>query len=174
MNIDMTDFLNKHKKNILNVIVIMAALMIAGNIYKGQSKAIALLRERKESELRKNELLLALSQSEDKMNMYKDAIGKKNVSAIINTISNMAKDTEVNIISLKPEDAQADSFYMRYPFTLDIQADNYHSIGKFISRLESSPDIYIVELLTIKVATEGSAESKLNAGIKLNTIGLKN
>ncbi len=174
MKMDMADFLNKYKKNTLNVIVIIAALIIAGNIYKGQSKTIALLKERKESEAKKNELLLGLSQLENKMSMYKDAIGKKDVSLIINTVSGIAKDTGVNIISLKPEDAQADSFYMRYPFVLDVQANNYHSIGKFISRLESSPDIYIVELLTIRAEAEDSAENKLNADIRLNTIGLKN
>ncbi len=151
---DLNALINQHKNKILNIAIVIIALIIANNIYKAQANAVALLRENKDVELKKNALLGDVKASEDKMNTYKDAINKKDASSVINTIGDIANESGVKITSLRPGEEKASQFYTTYPFDLVVNAETYHDIGKFISRLESHPDIYMVELADIRTEEE--------------------
>jgi len=173
-NMDATYFINKYKNNIISVAVIIAALIVANNIYQGQASAVAALKAQKGVETKKNELLSSISQLEAKFGKYKKLLNSKTSSAVINTLNTIAKDTKVTITSLKPGEEKKVAFYTRYPFTLSVKTANYHLLGDFISKLESSPDVYTVELLSIaKQATDETSGVMLTAQIELSTIVLQ-
>jgi len=92
------DILQKHKNKLVNAAAIVFALIVANNIYGIYAKKIEALQVQKENEIRKNEVLSAISQSEKKVNSYKQLINAKDLNAVLNTISNLARDFSVSII----------------------------------------------------------------------------
>jgi hypothetical protein len=176
MKLKVMNSLSINKKNIINFIIIVIALPIAINIYKSQVKSIELLKNKKDIELKKNEVLQNISISEKTVNSYKDILNRKDISLVLNRISDIAKKSGVKIIWLKPVAPQDYSIYIKYSFDLAVDVDNYHTLGKFISALESNPDVYFVERLTIK-STEGPGElaqaEKLTINLTLSTILLR-
>ncbi len=146
--------LNKYKNRILNSAIIIIALIIAGNIYKNQSLKAGQLLEKKEMETKKNAVLGNISRLEKKFSAYKKFVNKKDISAVINTINNIARESGVKINSIKPQPELEEADYIKYPFLLAVNAKDYHSLGGFISKLESSPDIYAVENINIRLITE--------------------
>ena len=82
----LTGLVNQYKNSVLNIAVIIIALIIAVNIYKSQARAIAALRESKDTELKKNTVLTSLSLSEKDINNYKEVINKKSISSVINIL----------------------------------------------------------------------------------------
>lgn len=173
---DFISLINRYKNYILNIIIIGLVLIIAMNIHKNQTKNIALLRETKKLEIRKNAVLGDIAQSEEKIRVFKDAVNKKDISSTMNTVSNIAKDLSIKIISFKPQSERNYTFYVKYPFDLSISAPDYHSIGKFISKLENHPDIYTVDRISIRpllARGEGAPTHKLIADLTINTILVK-
>lgn len=168
--------IKKHTDKILNVLIIIVALFFANNIYKKQMQNITLLNEKKESELEKNKVLESIGQLEQNYNLIKNAVNKKDVSLAIDKLGNMAKMTNVKIISIKPEKEEDYPAYVKHPFVLTATADNYHAIGKFISAVESSPDVYILESISIKpvVTKQVSRPDRLDIDLRISTILLKN
>ena len=166
----LTGLVNQYKNRVLNIAVIIIALIIAVNIYKSQARAIAALRESKDTELKKNTVLTSLSLSEKDINHYKEVINKKSISSVINKIGNIANEAGVKITSLRPEQEAVKDYYLKYPFALSVKAKTYHEIGRFISKLEAHPDIYMVELIEIKNEAEESQGKGLVADIKVSTV----
>jgi len=183
-NINTSDILQKHKNKLVNVAAIVFALIVGNNIYGIYAKKIEVLQVQKDNEIRKNEVLSAISQSEKKVNSYKQLINSKDLNAVLNTISNLARDFSVSIISVRPRGEVDYSSYTRYGYELTVLAKDYHSLGKFIGKLESSPDIFMVYSLVMQpVDKQGdqkeSAESeerskRLKAELVVNTVWVNN
>lgn len=179
----LTDFVvnPKVKNKVLNTVIILAALIIAFNIYQAQLKNTTSLQERKDTELKKNKLLGDISQLEKWVNSYRQFLGKKDMSFMINNITNLAKDSGVNVVSFKPLEGRNFPLYVKYPLELILEAADYHSIGEFISKLESHPDIYIMEAVDVlrqKVkpderATAKGKAAKLKVTLRLSTVLFK-
>jgi len=142
--------LNINKNIFINIAIILIALPIAINIHKFQLKNIKLLEEEKGIEIKKNEVLENIGQLEKIISSYKDYLNKKDISLVMNNLSNTAKGAGVNIISFRPHTPEDYPMYIKYSFDLVIGVDSYHALGKFISDLESSPDVYFVDKLTIR------------------------
>lgn len=176
---ELINVINKYKNNILNLGIIILAFIFAINIYNRQSRKIVLLNETKNIETEKNEVLGEISQFEKNIISYRDFINKKDVFSVINTLGNITKESSVKIISIKPEREKDYPLYTTYPFNLTVEADNYHTVGKFISKLESHPDFYIVDELSIRPqaktaqAQEEGFFDKLILDFKLSTVLLK-
>jgi len=169
------DLISSYKNKILNLLIIIVALFFAYNIFKSQVKNIAALKERRDTETKKNTVLEKIRESEKKINAYKNLINNKDVSLVMNTVSEIAKDFSINILSIKPQGAQDYSLYIKYSFNLKIEVNNYHSLGEFISKLESHPHIYNVEAITASpesISPEGDID-KLITDLKISTILLK-
>jgi Tfp pilus assembly protein PilO len=162
------------KNKIINAIIILVTLPIAVNIYKFQTRNIDALNMQKDIEIKKNEILEKIGQSEKKINAYKELLNKKDISLIVNTISNIAKNSGIEVISIKPVNREDLSVYSRYSFALTINADSYHLIGGFISSLESCPDVYFIDRITINVIERDQKTEKLGADLVLSTILFKN
>jgi len=171
------NFLNKYKNSVFNVGIVLVAVFVAAKIYGFiESKKIA-TEETRVMEQKKNEVLGEISGLEGRLAMYKNYLNKKDLSASINTIGNIARESSAKIISVKPTPEESYTAYIgKYPFDLILEVDNYHSLGKFISRLESHPDVYAVEVFSIspqrkKVGEE--VESKLIVNVRVSTFLFK-
>lgn len=166
---------NKYKNKIVNIGIIVLALIIANNIYKAQATAVKSLRQSKDTEIQKNEILGDIGRSEKKISAYKRALEKKDV-LVIDDLTDMAGGCGVKIISVKPAAEKAYPVYIKYFFDLVISTQNYHQVGKFISKIENSPNIYIIERLNIKPfsGTEGRGEgARISAVLTVSTVFFK-
>ena len=144
----------KGRKRVLSMGIILFTLFITLIIYRIQTKQIESLYVNKDTELKKNEVLNEISRSEKAIKLYKNLLSQKDASSVMNTISGIARDSNVRLISIKPAREENQPLYIKTPFILVIGADNYHAIGKFISKLENQPDIYFIDTISIKPQEE--------------------
>jgi len=161
--------LHKYKNIILNILVIVLALVISNFIYKNQAKAFEKIKLNNEKELKKNRVLNNIKRLDNAFLTYKKAINKKDVSLLINNISNIARESGLSIDLLKPLAENTESVYINYPFELKMRANSYHEVGRFMSKLESDPDIYIVDSMNIVLDPE-SQKGRLIVTLKFRTI----
>lgn len=143
-------FVDKNKNKILNLAVIILAFIIAGNIHKQQTKEIESLKSKKNMETKNNAAIENIGKLEKSINAYKNLLVKKDVSSVINTVSNIAKESGVKIISVRPVSEKKYPDYIKFPFSLMLSAADYHTLGGFISRIESYQDVYVVEAVEIR------------------------
>jgi len=172
----LTDYINKYKNKILNIAIVILALIIANNIYKSQNRTLESLKENKDIEMKKNTVLGDIDRLEGRINSYKNLFNKKDVSLIMNTIRGLAKDTNIKIISLRPQKEKDYPVYIKYSFDLVMNARDYHQIGKFISKIEGSPDIYMIDNINIRPLTESQTAQqtyKLTVELTLSTVFFK-
>lgn len=145
--------------------------MIATNIYKGQTNRLKSLAELRDIEIRKNEEISKIKQTERVLQAYQKVLKKKDLNIAINTINNIAQGSNIVINSLKPVKEEAGAVYIRFPFELSVASGSYHNIAKFINKIEGHSDIYFVDRLHIKSAMDSSgAAQKLSASIILSTV----
>ncbi|MCK9603933.1 MAG: type 4a pilus biogenesis protein PilO [Candidatus Omnitrophica bacterium] len=167
--------INRNKNKILNIIVIVIALFIANNIYKASTKTFDAVKEVKNKELEKNALLDNMGKLNKKINSYKNFLNKKDISLVINNISDIAKDSGVKIVMVRPEEEQASLMYVKYSFNFGIIVSDYKALGRFISKLESSSDVYIVDTINIspEFASEEGSLKGLTVSLKVSTFLFK-
>jgi len=159
----------KGRKRVLSIGIILFTLIITLIIYRVQIKKIELLHVNKDSELKKNEVLKEISRSEKTIKLYKNIFSKKDASSVMNTISNIARDSNVRLISIRPGNEENQPLYIKCPFILVIDADNYHAIGKFISSIENQSDIYFVDAISIRSQEESQIPDKELTGVSKPT-----
>lgn len=162
---------NRYKNIIINITVVIIALLIASNIYKARSKVFDTVRENKDQEIERNKLLENMSKLDKKINSYKSFLNKKDISLVINHISSIAKSSGIQINSVKPEAEQHYPNYFRYGFNFTINARDYNALGDFISKLESSSDVYMVDNINItpEFESEGGRIKGLSVLLRIYT-----
>jgi len=170
-NIHPVDLINNIREKFVNIAVFMICLIVSFNIYKNQSEMAKFLKANKETETIRSEVLNKLAISEKKINFYKNLFNKRDSSVTINTINTIVKESGISIISIKPGTENIYSAYIRYPFTLAVNAENYHAIGKFISKIESHPDTYFIDKLSIERNEE---TGRISFDMVLSTVIFKN
>lgn len=152
----LSDIIN-YKNKIIHTIIIIFAIIVACNLYKSQTRGIESLKEKKELEIKRIRVLGDINELTKLIKLYKDLVNKKDISSIINTFNHIASDSDVNIVTIKPVKEQVYPLYIKYPFHLVVSTKQYDNIGRFISKLESNPDVYIIDSAEIKPA--GSIET---------------
>jgi Tfp pilus assembly protein PilO len=60
--------------------------------------------------------------------------------------------------------------YVKSPFVMTVSTPTYHALGKFISALENSKDVYIFD--SVDISTSENEANKLTATMTLSTIAL--
>lgn len=168
-NFELLAIIKKYQNNILNILVIILAVIISLNIYKKQIKAINSLNSQKEAELKNNSEFEKISALEKKNNYFKDYLSKKDSGITINTISNIAKDLGIKIVSIRPEAEVKFAQYTKAVFEISFVAANYHDLGKFVSKMESSNDVYVIESITAKYESKGEG---LLVNLRLSSIAV--
>jgi Tfp pilus assembly protein PilO len=154
------DLFFKGRKRILSIGIILFTLFITLIISRIQTKQIESLHANKDTELKKNEVLNEISRSEKTIKLYKNLLSQKDASSVMNTVSDIARDSNVRLISIKPAREENQPLYIKYPFVLVIASDNYHAIGKFISKLESQSGIYFINTISIRSQEESRTPDK--------------
>jgi Tfp pilus assembly protein PilO len=144
-----TQFLNRQKRKIINIALILLALVVANNISKQHQKEIQLLKEQCDQEKKKSDVLISLNKAQKRILVFKKFLARKEASLLIKDISNIAQEQNLKIISLKPLAEQRGADFVKLPFDLSASLDSYHALGKFISRIESSDNVYLVENVRI-------------------------
>jgi Tfp pilus assembly protein PilO len=128
--------------------------------------------EEKNMQIKKNEMLSKIQEDENTIKDYKEVINNKDVSLLINNINNFAKEENVKIISIEPGAQKiGQAYYDTYPFEFNVIAKNYHDLGKFIARLESSNDIYMMSRVNINKIND--VEGKISVALSVDTIMIK-
>jgi Tfp pilus assembly protein PilO len=174
---DAKNLINKYKNIVINLIILLLAVRFAVGLYKKHAKNIALLSGRKDTEIKNNQVLAGISQLQDELKVYKAFVNNKDIALSIPTLTNIAEGSSVKIISVKPQPEQGYPLHIKYPFDLRVEANNYHALGKFISVLESHPDIYNVESVKIAPQTGSKKQGEavtLVVDLRISTILLKN
>ena len=172
------DTLLKNKNTILNVALLILVLIISSYIYSWQNRMNAIVKDKIILENKKNELLKRLAGSEKRLFDYKEILKKKDNSAIITTISHLAQELRLKILSVKPEQEQDFPIYTKSSIRLSILSEGFHRLGDFISKLETSADLYKIEVLNIKpgkaqaakAATGKKPETEQNLGLSVDIV----
>ena len=165
----------KYKNQIVNLIIVFVFVVVAINVHKAQTRNILLANEKKYMEEKKNKVLEDISQLEKKIDIFRNVVNNKDIYSVINTLGSLARDSAVKISSIKPSTEMDFPLYVRYPFDLTVEAGSYHAVGKFISKIESHPDIYTVESIEMAPSLDVQ-EGRLNkiiVNLKINTVLFK-
>ena len=168
------ELFEKYKNKILNFGIVILALFIALQIYeKGDQQINSLIRQ-KDDAIKKNKVMEEIAGLEKRMEAYKKVFVKKDISSVMNTISGIAKNSSVKIISIKPSNEEAYANYTKSSFLINVSAPNYHFLGDFISRIESCKDVYLVGEVSISSpdSDQETEEDKadLNVSLQISTI----
>lgn len=169
---EIIDFLEKNKNKVLNLAVFLAAAFVAWQIWQAADQKFGVLNQQKTEELDKNSAMVEISGYEKKIDGYKKMLTKKDLSLVMDTVSGIAKNTMVKIVSIKPGEEKVYSDYIKSAFNVVVNAPNYHALGNFISQLESFREIYIVDDINVSVNTDQSAQN-LNVNLKISTVSYK-
>lgn len=164
---ELSGIINKHKSKILNIGIIILAVIVANNIYQKQNKELAMMKAGNDALMQKNGVLENIGELEIKIGAYKDLLSKKEENRAMNTFNSLAQDLNITISSIRPllEEKHAD--YSKFPFDLSISAPNYNAIGKFISAVENSQDVFQVEFIAIRPDRN---EKVLNVELKISSV----
>ncbi|MFA4888578.1 MAG: type 4a pilus biogenesis protein PilO [Candidatus Omnitrophota bacterium] len=164
------------KNKALNLGIIILAFVIAFNIYKEQAKEIAVLNEKKDSESKKIPVLNEIAQWEKKLSVYKGFIDNKEISSVMNTVSNIAEDSAAKITSIRPAGSADYPLYTKYSFSLTVLVEGYHALGRFTSKLESHSNIYNIDSVVIRqqVTQQDGKVYKMAVDLNISTVFMKN
>ena len=162
------ELLVKNKNKILNFGIIFLALIIAFQIYKSGNQQINSLTQAQEYELKKNKVSEDIAVLEKRIEGYKKVFVKKEMGSVMDTLSNIAKNSSVKISSIKPINDEAYADYIKSSFLITVSAPDYHSLGNFISRVESYKDIYFVDEVNIALVESNQAKGTMNTGLWVN------
>jgi len=169
---NLIDTVNKNKNTIINLVIIIVAAVIAFNIHKAQTINTKELKAQKEIEEKKVVLLIDINKLSKEYSTYNSMLGTKEIPALINNLGEIAKTSGIKIVSIKPVSPQMQPLFMKYPFDLSISAESYHAIGLFVSKVESSTNIYMIDSIDIRPGKDG-VKTVLNANVRVSALGGK-
>jgi len=174
---DGVEAFSKHKNKLLNIGVIILAIFAASKIYSNQNRELSVLTEKKAQEIKKNTVLVSISQVEKRTVTYKQFFQKKELGEIVELLSNVAKEVKgVQILSVKSAGAEERGLgYAKAPFAVSVKVADYHALGEFVSKLENYKDLYLVEEVIVNsTSVDVSSGSILNrpliVGLKIITV----
>jgi hypothetical protein len=163
-----TDFFSKHKDKIINGAVMLGAILAAFYLYGIQNQQLFSIEESKNEEIRKSEIIESLNRVEKRINGYKKTFTGKDLGSVIDAMTEIAKDTRVRIVSVKPGIDQREAEYIKSSFLITVKAADYHALGNFMSRLENYKDLFLVEDMEISVFTDSHSGKKLDSDLDVS------
>ncbi len=163
--------LSKYKNIILNILVVLVAVFFASKIYKAQDNEIVGLREVGGLEVNKNNVLSDIALLEKKISAFRQFLNQKDVTAVLNNINKMATLCDITINSVRPQPEAVFNTYTKIPYRLSIEIKDYHQLGRFISALESSQFVYVVD--EISIASEGEEDKGTRVDMLISTFFFK-
>ena len=169
MKLDTVAIVNKVKENLIGFIILVVALNLAIKVAVMKEKALSQLNAQKETEIKKSQKLADILALEKQMASLRQVVNAKQVERSIDTLGTFAKDAQVKIVLIKPQEKISGGGFTRFGYELTLSAANYHQLGKFIDLIEHSPDIFVVENLLIS-GPRGKQDAGISATMTLSTI----
>jgi Tfp pilus assembly protein PilO len=166
-----SDQTSKNKNLVLNLVVVVIAGVVAFQLYQKNEQAKIKLSSDIKNEQDKSKKLEEIDQSEKTMAAYRKLLSKKDTSLVMATITNMAKELGIRVVTVKPVPEEKRNEFIRMPFVLTVAPPSYHALGKFISAIESAQDVYVVDSVEITTGKEGEP-GKLMANVTIASIAL--
>lgn len=168
------DIFTKHKNKVLNIGIIILAIITASYIYSSQNQALISLSQKKDQEIKKNSVLESISRVEKKADAYKKFFAVKELGEVVDALTNIAKDTRVQLLSVKPGAKEKHPEYIKTSFLISVRARDYHALGAFVNKLENYKDLYLVEDMNINPSNpdvSGSNDDRqLNVNLRISTV----
>jgi Tfp pilus assembly protein PilO len=65
---------------------------------------------------------------------------------------------------MRPESEVKFAQYTKWPFAISFAVSGYHDLGRFVSKMESSNDIFIIENITVRRDSTGK-DLAVNLGL---------
>ena len=123
--------INKIKGNLIGLVCLIAAFIIAFKVYQGKESEILALKKQKVNEEEKNAVLDQIINLEKKLASLQDNVNNKNMSLVLDKITDFAKAASVKIIKIIPS---KDKLLKQYP-------QMYHAMSADIGRETVFKDI---------------------------------
>ncbi|MCU0665752.1 MAG: type 4a pilus biogenesis protein PilO [Candidatus Omnitrophica bacterium] len=167
---------SKYKDYLINIVVLAIAAIIGFKIYIKSNQDIDALKKSIEEEKSKNKVLASLEEKEKEINAYRKYLNSKEITGILDVIGDIARESDIEIDSMRPSGENKYSFFKKYLFDIRCSAGSYHDIARFISYLESNKNVFTVE--SVSLSPEGSGVQRrvgrVFVEISLSTIVLVN
>jgi hypothetical protein len=166
--------IERNKNKIINFAIIILALIVAFQFYRSANDKVGALNLQKNDELEKNKVVEKIVNLEKRAEAYKKVFVKKDLASVMDTISGIAKNTSIKIISVKPSVEEVLDNYLKSSFLITLSSPGYHALGDFISKVENNNDVFLVSDMSISSAVANPDPSvatvNLNVNLKINTI----
>ncbi len=127
------------------VLIISLTISLAGCflgwhfIAKPSFSKVALLKNEKNTDVKKNGVLMNISTLEKKLNTYTSLLSEKKESSwLIQTVSKTAEVSNLALVSVVPPASENRGEYDKISVAIEA-AGTYHELGDFASRIESAP-----------------------------------
>lgn len=153
----------KRKNIIVNVVLIIFVSVVGLYIHSLLSRINKNLKAEIILEKKKNDLMKKIAMAERNVSDYKGLLTQKEITLVINTITSIAQDSGVKIVSVRPDREQHYPIYAKTSIKLSLLADSYQDIINFINELETSPDLYKVVNLGIKKTKPSTGGATMQA-----------
>jgi hypothetical protein len=140
--------LTARKDLVLGAVVVACGIIFAGILYNKQQQRLKVIEAEIAQQEQKVVLAKELSALDDKLKVASSAYARKDGSFTINKFSELAAAAGAKIVSLSVESEADSGLYTITSYRLSVKAD-YHSLGRFISALESAGDMVKVEEVSL-------------------------
>ncbi len=168
------DLFTKHKNKFLNIGIIILVIFSASYIYSKQNQELDSLNKKKEQEIKRNSMLESINQGEKRADAYKQFFTAKELGEVVDDMTNIARDTRVQLLSVKPGAKEKHSEYIKTSFLISVKAADYHALGVFVSKIENYKDLYLVEGVNINSsdfnASGSNEEQQLDVSLRISTV----
>lgn len=155
-SIDMVMDYIKDKRHYFGMAIIIITIIFSLGINKNQAKKIESLTIERDAELNKSKVLTDISNSEKAMKSLKSTLAKKDIVSVTDILTNMAKNSNVALVSIKKISEENQPLYTSSHFVCVIGANSYHDVGRFISKIENHPGVFYIDTISIKAQDEVS------------------
>lgn len=150
--------LTARKDLALGAVVVVGGIILSGILYQKQQQRLKAIEAEISQQEQKVTLAKELSALDDKLKAASSAYARKDGSFTINKFSELSAAAGAKITSLSVENETDSGLYTVTSYRLSVKAD-YHSIGRFISALESAGDMVKVEEFSLTL-TGGQARAR--------------
>ena len=161
--------MRKIRDNAFGLIIVAVCVLIAYKTYNKKEADLRTLSMSADTEKKKNDLLTEISSLEKKFTFFKDRINTKAPASVINSLGNIAKESNVKLTYIRPGNEDKMAEYTRYPFELSVISTDYHGFARFISNLERSPELYTVDRMDVSFDSEGG-NSMMTVKLMVSTL----
>ena len=164
---------NRKKLLLISVVIIFIALRVASSIFRSQAARSQKLKARVAEERDKNRALAGIGKVEKEIASYQPRIvPERNDEWLRRSVTDMAGQSRVEIVSISPQAPDDKGVYVRLPLRLEVECE-YHQLGDFISKMESSEKFIKVDALNRGVIGTKEGRTIARVSLTISTFYLK-